>query len=82
MFMLGFICIALVALLISSLPKGPPPREPDGSITMTTMYEYERHNWKAPWIVGLGLAASVFLGVGCWRWYRQRKDKNPERIGA
>jgi hypothetical protein len=82
MFLLAGACMGLVVLLVRSMPHGPPPTEPDGSITMTTMYRYERQTWKVFPIFGLGIAAPVFVGLGCWRFFRQRKDKHAQATAA
>ena len=76
MLLLGGICIGLVFLLAYSLPHGPPPREPDGSIAITTMYRYDQSAWKVFPIIGLGLAAPIFLAMGFWRLLRNRRDRN------
>jgi hypothetical protein len=82
MFLLAGACVVFVALLVGSMPHGPPPREPDGSITMATVYRYERQTWKVFPIFGLGIAAPVLMGLGCWRFFRQRKDKHGQVTAA
>jgi hypothetical protein len=76
MFLLAGACVVIAALLVRSMPHGPPPREHDGLITMATMYRYEQQTWKVFSIFGLGIAAPVFLGLGFWRSFRQRKDEH------
>jgi hypothetical protein len=82
MFLSAVACIGFAALLIYSMPHGPPPRQPDGSISMATMYEYDRHFWKVYWIFGLGFAAVVFVALGCWRWFRPRRDHHVDKIAV
>ena len=76
MLLLGGICVGLVLILASLMPHGSPPREPDGSIAITTMYRYDQSAWKVIPIIGLGLAAPVFLAIGLWRLLRNRKDRD------
>ena len=76
MLLLSAACVGLVVLLVRSMPNEPPPRRPDGSISMATMYRYEQQVWKVYPIFGLGTAALVFLTIGCWRLFRW-KDKAP-----
>ena len=73
MFLLGGVCVFLIILLSYSMPHGPPPREPDGSILMSTVYQYERQTWKAYSIMGGGIAAPVLLALGAWRWFHRKK---------
>jgi hypothetical protein len=80
MFLSAIACIGLAALLIYSMPHGPPLQEPDGSISMATIYKYDRHFWKVYWLFGLGLAAVVLVALGCWRWFRRRKGEPVDKI--
>jgi hypothetical protein len=74
MFLAASGCIVVAALLIYSMPQGPPPTQPDGSILMSTIYEYDRSAWKVYPIFGLGFAALICLSLGCWRWIRRKKE--------
>jgi hypothetical protein len=78
MFLLAVICFVASFLLAYSMPHGPPPRELDGSIEMTTIYRYDQNAWKVYPAFGLGLAAPLFLVIGCWRLFRQRKERNAQ----
>jgi hypothetical protein len=70
--LLSAACVVLVLLLAYSMPNGPPPRQPDGSIAITTMYRYEQQAWKVYPIFGFGTAALVFLAIGCWQLVRRK----------
>lgn len=82
MLLLGAVCVILVLILAHSMPHGPPPREADGSIAITTMYRYDQSAWKMFPIIGLGLAAPVFLAIGFWRLLRSGKDKDAHTTPA
>jgi hypothetical protein len=58
------------------MPHGSPPRLPDGSISITTMEEYDRHAWNHYFIIGLDVVAVISIGLGCWRWVRREKDSH------
>lgn len=82
MFLLGAFCVILAVLLSYSMPHGPPPQEPDGSILMSTVYRYERQSWKAPIIVGAGIAAPIFIALGFWRWFHRKRGADVETTTA
>jgi hypothetical protein len=76
MFVLAGICILIVALLSYSVPQGPPPLEPDGSISLATFIRYEHQAWKGPWIIGAGMGVLIFFALGSWRWFHRGKGTN------
>ena len=81
LFVLGFVCIVFAALFLYSMPHGSPPLQPDGSISIATMEEYDRHFWKVYWIFGLGFAGVVFAALGCWRLFCRMKDNRDAKHG-
>jgi hypothetical protein len=73
MFVLGGICVLFVAVLSHAMPHGPPPLEPDGSISLATFIKYESQVWKGPWIAGVSVVAFIFFALGIWRWFHHDK---------
>ena len=78
MLLLSAVCAVLVVLLAYSMPHGSPRQEPDGSIAITAMYSYDQQGWKIYPIFGFGIAAPVFLALGCRRLFRTSEDKKPQ----
>src|SRR5438067_1864776 len=80
LFLLACLCASLAVLLIYTMPHGPPPRQPDGSISIATMEQYDRHSWKVPWLFGSCLCSIVFLLWAGWSWLHQRKEKHVNSV--
>jgi hypothetical protein len=79
MFLMAVVCFVFAVILIRSMPS---PVLPDGSVTIGTMEEYDRHRWKVPWIFILHFGTVVFLVLGFWRWFCRWKSKRDKKVAA